>query len=128
MGRKVRRRAADGSRDRGGNTGRDGGPGPGPSGARGPRPPGSPDIPVVEALDLHGLAIDEAMVQVELALERWRNRPGACLRVIHGQSSGSRDSIKGTLRRNLETAWKNRIRSFRQEPANPGATLILIGN
>ncbi|HKP94676.1 MAG TPA: Smr/MutS family protein [Fibrobacteria bacterium] len=79
---------------------------------------------VEEEIDLHGLAIDEAMVQVELALARWRHRPGACLRVIHGQSSGSKDSIKGALRRNLETRWKGRIRLFRQEPGNPGATLV----
>jgi DNA-nicking Smr family endonuclease len=79
-----------------------------------------------EELDLHGLAIDEAMVQAELALARWRNRPGACIRIIHGKSSGARDSIKGALRHNLETRWKNRVASFRQEPANPGATLVFL--
>lgn len=79
---------------------------------------------VEEELDLHGLAIDEAMAQVELAMARWRNRPGACIRVIHGKSSGSRDSIKGMLRHNLETRWKGKVAAFRQEPANPGATLI----
>lgn len=79
---------------------------------------------VEEELDLHGLAIDEAMALVELAFARWRNRPGACIRVIHGKSSGTRDSIKGMLRHNLETRWKGKVDSFRQEPANPGATLI----
>ena len=79
---------------------------------------------VEEELDLHGLAIDEAMAQVEMALARWRNRPGACIRVIHGKSSGTRDSIKGMLRLNLETRWKGKVATFRQEPANPGATLI----
>ncbi|MEO6094963.1 MAG: Smr/MutS family protein [Fibrobacteria bacterium] len=79
-----------------------------------------------EDLDLHGLAIDEAMVQAELALARWRTRPGACIRIIHGKSSGPRDSIKGALKFNLETRWKNRIAAFRQEPANPGATLIFL--
>ncbi|GEM_PF-1502608 len=79
---------------------------------------------VDEEIDLHGLAIDEAMVLVEQALARWRNRPGACIRIIHGKSSGTKDSIKGMLRLNLETRWKNRVRSFRQEPANPGASLV----
>ena len=79
---------------------------------------------VEEELDLHGLAIDEAMAQVELALARWRNRPGACIRIIHGKSSGTRDSIKGMLRHNLETRWKGKVAGFRQEPANPGATLV----
>ena len=82
---------------------------------------------VEEELDLHGLAIDEAMAQVEMALARWRNRPGACIRVIHGKSSGTRDSIKGMLRHNLETRWKGKVAAFRQEPANPGATLVFPG-
>lgn len=93
--------------------------------------PGGKPLPrlepsVEEELDLHGLAIDEAMAQVELALARWRNRPGACLRVIHGQSSGTRESIKGMLRRNLETRWKSQVRVFRQELGNPGATLVFL--
>jgi DNA-nicking Smr family endonuclease len=79
---------------------------------------------VDEELDLHGLAIDEAMAMVELAFARWRNRPGACIRIIHGKSSGTRDSIKGMLRHNLETRWKGKVDAYRQEPANPGATLI----
>jgi DNA-nicking Smr family endonuclease len=89
-----------------------------------PKPMARIETTVDEEIDLHGLAIDEAMVQVELALARWAKRPGACLRVIHGQSSGTRDSIKGALRRNLETLWKNKVQSFRQEFANPGSTLV----
>lgn len=89
----------------------------------GPRP-GRIAATVEEELDLHGMAIDEAMAQVELALARWRIRPGACIRIIHGKSSGSRDSIKGMLRHNLETRWKGKVATFRQEPANPGATLV----
>src|SRR5262245_20340159 len=89
-----------------------------------PRIASRPETTVEEEIDLHGLAIDEAMVQVELALARWRNRPGSCIRIVHGQSSGSKDSIKGMLRWNLETRWKNRVRTFRQEPGNPGATLV----
>lgn len=91
-----------------------------------PKPVHRIETPVDEEIDLHGLAIDEAMVQVGLALARWGKRPGACLRIIHGQSSGTRDSIKGALRRNLESLWKNKVRSFRQEFANPGSTLVLV--
>ncbi|MEO7780151.1 MAG: Smr/MutS family protein [Fibrobacteria bacterium] len=83
-------------------------------------------LEVEEELDLHGLAIDEAMAQVELALARWRKHAGACLRIIHGRSSGNENSIKGSLRRNLETKWKGKVGSFRPELGNPGATLVFL--
>ena len=80
-------------------------------------------IAVDEEIDLHGLSIDEAMAQVEMALTRWA-RSGGSLRVIHGHSSGASDSIKGALRRNLESVWKGRVAAFRPEPGNPGSTLV----
>ena len=84
--------------------------------------------PVDEEIDLHGLAIDEALVQVELAIERYRRNPKASLRIIHGHSSGNKDSIKGAIRCNLETQWRGRIQSFRPELGNAGATLIYLGS
>ncbi|MBW8890553.1 MAG: Smr/MutS family protein [Fibrobacteres bacterium] len=84
-------------------------------------------IEVDEELDLHGLSIAEAMAQVELALARW-TPSGGSLRVIHGHSSGASDSIKGALRRKLESVWKSRIAAVRPEPGNPGSTLIRVRN
>jgi hypothetical protein len=78
-----------------------------------------------EDLDLHGLSIAEALAQADLALARW-SRSGGRLRLIHGHSSGSADSIKGALRRNLDSVWKSRIESSRPEPGNPGATLVKV--
>ena len=82
---------------------------------------------VDEDVDLHGLVISEAMAQAEMAIARWSRTPDACIRLIHGASSGTRESIKGALRRNLETVWKGRIRGFKPEPGNPGATLVRPG-
>ncbi len=84
-------------------------------------------IQVDEELDLHGLSIAEALAQTEMALARWGRAPDACIRLIHGASSGDRGSIKGALRRQLETTWKGRIRGFKPEPGNPGATLVRPG-
>lgn len=84
-------------------------------------------FPIDEDLDLHGLSIDEAMVQVELAIKRYKNQSKAILRVIHGHSSGTQVSIRGALKRNLETKWKSLIKSHKPEPGNPGSTLILLG-
>ena len=91
------------------------------------QPPSRLLIEFDEEVDLHGLSIAEAMVQVEMALARW-SRGGGRLRCIHGHSSGVADSIKGALRRNLASIWKSRIDSYRPEPGNPGATLIRIRN
>jgi DNA-nicking Smr family endonuclease len=82
-------------------------------------------IEVDEEIDLHGLAIDEAMALVDLAIARWAPAGGS-LRVIHGHSSGASDSIKGALRRKLESVWKSRIAAVRPEPGNPGSTLIRV--
>lgn len=94
----------------------------------GPKPLLRAPLEVDEEVDLHGLAVDEALVQAELALARWRGRDGAVIRLIHGHSSGTSGSIKGALKRHLETLWKSRIGAFRGEPGNPGATLVRISN
>lgn len=96
---------------------------------KGGRPRASGHLPLAtdEEVDLHGLTVAEAMAAVEMALARWARSDDATLRVIHGYSTGNQGTLKGTLRRNLETVWKSRIRGFRPEPGNPGATLIRTG-
>lgn len=101
---------------------RKGGPGKGQ-----PRPAGRLILAADEEVDLHGLTVAEAMVAVEMALARWARGDAAVLRIIHGKSSGDQGTIKGALRRNLESVWKSRIFGYRPEPGNPGATLIRTG-
>lgn len=92
-----------------------------------PKPLARTPLEVDEEVDLHGLAVDEALVQAELAIGRWKGREGTVIRLIHGYSSGNSGSIKGALKRQLETLWKSRIAAFRAEPGNPGATLVRMG-
>lgn len=86
-----------------------------------------PELPVDEEVDLHGLAVDEALAAAGLALERHRGKKGIVIRFIHGHSSGMSGSIKGALKRNLETVWKGWIQAARPEPGNPGSTLVKMG-
>ena len=106
---------------------RPGRPNPGKPGPDRAKPIARLPIQVDEEIDLHGMTIDEALAQVEMALARWSRSQDACIRLIHGASSGDRGSIKGALRRQLETTWKGRIRGFKPEPGNPGATLVRPG-
>ena len=89
-----------------------------------PRPARTPEFPVDEELDLHGMAVDEALAAVDGMLARHRGRPGAMLRIVHGQSNPSPDSIRKRLRLSLDTVWKNRVRRLRADFLNPGATLV----
>ncbi len=84
-------------------------------------------VTIDEEIDLHGLAVDEAMAEVESVINRHRMAKSATVRIIHGKSSGTQNSIKGALHRNLQSRWRNQIQNFRTEPGNPGATLILLG-
>jgi DNA-nicking Smr family endonuclease len=82
------------------------------------------EYPVDEEADLHGMAVDEALVAAEALLKR--HRAGATVRIIHGHSNRGNDSIRTNLHRALTSVWKNRVKRFRTDFHNPGATLIEI--
>jgi DNA-nicking Smr family endonuclease len=83
------------------------------------------EYPVDEDLDLHGMAVDEALVAVEALLRR--HRAGATVRLIHGHSNRGADSIRTRVRLALESVWRGRVKRFRTDFHNPGATLVEIG-
>lgn len=80
------------------------------------------EFPVDEEIDLHGMAVDEALTAAESMLKR--HRAGAMLRMIHGHSNRGNDSIRTNLHRALTSVWKSRVKRFRTDFHNPGATLI----
>jgi DNA-nicking Smr family endonuclease len=84
------------------------------------------EVTVDEELDLHGMAVDEALAAVDQMLARHRGRPGSVLRVVHGHSNSSPDSIRKRLRLALDTVWKRRVNRYRIDFHNPGATLIEV--
>jgi DNA-nicking Smr family endonuclease len=80
------------------------------------------DFAVAEELDLHGMAVDEAMVAAEQLFKR--HKPGAIVRLVHGHSNAAPDSIRKSLHRMLATAWKRKVKRYRLDFQNPGATLV----
>src|SRR5690606_33898257 len=86
-------------------------------------PPSRPaEYPVDEEVDLHGMAVDEALVAAESLLRR--HRAGATVRLIHGHSNRGPDSIRTGIHRALTSNRKQRVKRFRTEFPNPGATLV----
>jgi DNA-nicking Smr family endonuclease len=77
-----------------------------------------------EELDLHGMAVDEALAAVDVLLTAYRGKAGILLRLIHGHSNRGPDSIRVRLHQNLATVWKRRVARYRLDFHNHGATLI----
>jgi len=84
------------------------------------------EFPVDEELDLHGMAVDEAVAATEQLLARHRGKPGNKLRLIHGHSNSAPDSIRKRIRLALDTVWSKRITRYRTDFNNPGATLVEV--
>lgn len=81
------------------------------------RGPGGP-LHAVE-VDLHGLAVAEALAHVESALNDALLRDATELRVIHGKSGGR---IRGALHQRLREIPG--IRGFHLDPTNEGVTIV----
>ncbi len=77
-------------------------------------------------LDLHGLTIEVALNKVMALLRRKDLRGGTVVRIIHGRSNTSDDSIRVQVGRMLNGPWMHRLRDVYGEPKNPGATLIVL--
>ncbi len=82
------------------------------------------EYPVDEEVDLHGMAVDEALVAAEAALSR--HRRGSVIRLVHGHSNRGHDSIRTRLRLALDSVWSIRVKRYRTDFHNPGATLVEI--
>jgi DNA mismatch repair protein MutS2 len=75
--------------------------------------------PIVPAIDLHGLTVDEALARVIAAIDAALQRGADRLQVVHGKGSGR---IRDALHHHLTTLTV--VASFRLDPRNPGVTWI----
>jgi DNA-nicking Smr family endonuclease len=82
------------------------------------------EFPADEDVDLHGMAVDEALAEAEAALSR--HRSGAVVRLIHGHSNRGQGSIRTRVHQSLVSVWKSKVKRFRLDFNNPGATLVEI--
>ena len=72
-------------------------------------------------IDLHGLAVDEALARAEQALSDALLADVSELRLIHGKSGGR---IRAALHRRLREI--STVRAFRLDPGNPGVTIVSL--
>lgn len=77
-------------------------------------------------LDLHGLTIEAALARVQSFLNSDKMRAGMVIRLIHGRSNRSDDSIRTQVKRFLEVRYQSSLSDVYEEPANPGATLMVV--
>ena len=73
------------------------------------------------ALDLHGKTVEEALTQVEDALNDALLADVPELRLVHGRSGGR---IRAALHRRLREI--SSVRAFRLDPSNPGVTIVTL--
>ena len=75
-------------------------------------------------LDLHGLAIEEAMILVERELELAVKSNYRIIRVIHGSNKQTKDCIYNYFFTNIKGKWNRYINKHRFDNHNRGATLL----
>ena len=85
-----------------------------------------PEEPVDMELNLHGYAIDEALLEVEQSMKSLVKARMNRLRVIHGQPKGEKRTIYKEIQRNLNKDWRELVERFYQEPHNSGATILVL--
>ncbi len=81
----------------------------------------SPPRHAAREVDLHGLRVEEALVQIDEALDAALRAGLAELRFVHGRSVGR---IRGALHRRLRAIPT--VQGFRLDPRNAGVTIVAL--
>jgi DNA mismatch repair protein MutS2 len=72
-------------------------------------------------VDLHGLRVEEALVQIDDAVDAALRAGLAELRFVHGRSGGR---LRGALHQRLRGIPT--VQGFRLDPVNPGVTIVAL--
>jgi len=81
----------------------------------------SPRRHAATEVDLHGLRVEEALVQIDDALDAALRAGLAELRFVHGRSGGR---IRGALHQRLRAIPT--VQGFRLDPRNAGVTIVAL--
>jgi DNA-nicking Smr family endonuclease len=82
------------------------------------------EIPSDAELDLHGLTIDQALVETDIFLDMAREYGLTAVRIIHGIGPDSGPSIRNELARQFKTRLKGKIERLEYEPHNSGSVIV----
>ncbi len=77
-------------------------------------------------IDLHNESIPEAIAKVEMEINVHLKTQFKKIKIIHGKSNSSIQSIGYQIENHIQTKWKKYIVNFYQEPYNEGSTIIIL--
>jgi len=78
-------------------------------------------------IDLHGLALEEALCKVELELKLAKKNKWKCIRIVHGIGEKSGGVIRKVLEQKFRSEWSGFISEYRYERNNRGSSLAILG-
>ena len=78
-------------------------------------------------IDLHGLALEEALCKVEQELKLAKKNKWKCIRIVHGIGEKSGGVIRKVLEQKFRSEWSGFISEYRYERNNRGSSLAILG-
>jgi len=86
------------------------------------------EVPVEQELDLHGLTIDQGLLELENFIRLCMRFKVKSVRVIHGIGPERGRSMRKAVRSFLSTRAGPWLTGIEAEPHNPGSIIIYIAN
>ena len=77
-------------------------------------------------IDLHGMALEEALCKVELELELAKKNNWKCIRIVHGIGEKSGGVIRKVLEKKFRSEWSGFVSEYRHEKSNRGSSLAVL--
>jgi len=79
-------------------------------------------------IDLHGMALEEAICKVELELELAKKNHWKRIRIVHGIGEKSGGIIRKILEQKFRSEWSGFVSEYRYERNNRGSSLAVLNH